>query len=235
MIFEGSTKRGIEYCKNEDGILCYLRAIQGHSGGIPIEPEKWITYLSFTSGKSTYFTDDTHGIFSSYWEKDWFQEAKRKIKPVRQSFQHQRIRYGNDAGGRSTSWWLFSPTESTLCDQLETQPRCCTLGTIAVTSGSRIGILANEIMCNHDLHNNTRSLHWSCDYSKRRTCNFREAWNSKAGTKGNVEKELAKPSSSSSSSGPLLTQTYLASGNRGWQGKTRQEYKMFRTTPQTWT
>ena len=38
-IFEGSTKKIIQYCKGKDGILCYLRAIQGHSGGIPIEPE----------------------------------------------------------------------------------------------------------------------------------------------------------------------------------------------------
>ena len=34
-IFEGSSKKRTEYCKN--GIL--LQAIQGHSGGIPIEPD----------------------------------------------------------------------------------------------------------------------------------------------------------------------------------------------------
>ena len=38
-IFEGSTKKSIEYCKDKDGILSYLPAIQGHSGGIPIEFE----------------------------------------------------------------------------------------------------------------------------------------------------------------------------------------------------
>ena len=38
-IFEGSSKTRMEYCTNKDVILCYLRAIQGHSGGIPIEPE----------------------------------------------------------------------------------------------------------------------------------------------------------------------------------------------------
>ena len=37
-IFEGSSKKRIQYCKTKDGILCYLRAIQGRSGGIPIEP-----------------------------------------------------------------------------------------------------------------------------------------------------------------------------------------------------
>ena len=39
IIFEGSTKKRMEYCKNEDGTLHCSRAIQGHSGGIPIEPE----------------------------------------------------------------------------------------------------------------------------------------------------------------------------------------------------
>ena len=38
-IFEGNSKTRMEYCKNKDGILCNLRAIQGHSGGIPIEPQ----------------------------------------------------------------------------------------------------------------------------------------------------------------------------------------------------
>ena len=38
-LFEGSSKKRTEYCKNKDGILCYLRAIHGHSGGFPIEPE----------------------------------------------------------------------------------------------------------------------------------------------------------------------------------------------------
>ena len=38
-IFEGSSTKRIEYCKNKDGILCCLRAIQGHSGRIPIKPE----------------------------------------------------------------------------------------------------------------------------------------------------------------------------------------------------
>ena len=33
-IFEGSSKKRIEYCKNKDGFLCYLRAIQGHLAGI---------------------------------------------------------------------------------------------------------------------------------------------------------------------------------------------------------
>ena len=39
LIHEGSNKMRIECCEDSHGSLCYLRAIQGHSGGIPISPE----------------------------------------------------------------------------------------------------------------------------------------------------------------------------------------------------
>ena len=32
-------RKRLEYCHDKDGDLCYFRAIQGHSGGIPISPE----------------------------------------------------------------------------------------------------------------------------------------------------------------------------------------------------
>ena len=39
LIQQGSSKKRIEYCLDDNKSLCYLRAIQGHSGGIPIRPE----------------------------------------------------------------------------------------------------------------------------------------------------------------------------------------------------
>ena len=39
LIHEGSTKKRLEYCKDEDVNLCYFQAFQGHSGGIPTSPE----------------------------------------------------------------------------------------------------------------------------------------------------------------------------------------------------
>ena len=54
LIHEGSNKNSIQYCKDNNGSLCYLREIQGHSGGIPISPElmnctfipyKWKEYI----------------------------------------------------------------------------------------------------------------------------------------------------------------------------------------------
>ena len=39
LIHEGSNKMRVEYCEDNNGSLCYFRAIQGHSGGAPISPE----------------------------------------------------------------------------------------------------------------------------------------------------------------------------------------------------
>ena len=39
LIHEGSSERRVEYCVDHKNSLCYLRAIQGHSGGIPVVPE----------------------------------------------------------------------------------------------------------------------------------------------------------------------------------------------------
>ena len=39
LIHEGSSKKRVEYCLDNKKSLCYLRAIQRHSGGIPIRPE----------------------------------------------------------------------------------------------------------------------------------------------------------------------------------------------------
>ena len=39
LIHEGSSKKRVKYCLDHKNSLCYLGAIQGHSGGIPIRPE----------------------------------------------------------------------------------------------------------------------------------------------------------------------------------------------------
>ena len=39
LIQEGSSEKRVEYCVDHKNSLCYLRAIQGHFGGIPIVPE----------------------------------------------------------------------------------------------------------------------------------------------------------------------------------------------------
>ena len=51
----------------------------------------WVMHQFLDIGKGTYFTEDFHGTSSLFWVMDWFQEERRKIKPGKQSFKHQRI------------------------------------------------------------------------------------------------------------------------------------------------
>ena len=64
----------------------------------------WVVYLSLAIGKGTCFIEDFHGTSSPYWELDWFQEERRKIQPVRQSFWEW-------PGGGRTSWWVHSSAD----------------------------------------------------------------------------------------------------------------------------
>ena len=77
-------------------------------------------------------------------------------------------------------------TEGTLRNSLDIYPKCRILGTIIKSAGSRIGILAHEVLCNHDLRYDTRRLHWLCYFSRRRSSTFRTTWDAEAGTQGNV-------------------------------------------------
>ena len=67
LIHVGSNKKRLEYCKDNNGSLCYLRAIQGHSDGIPISPEFMNYTLFHTNGRSTSFTQEFRGIFNPFW------------------------------------------------------------------------------------------------------------------------------------------------------------------------
>ena len=141
----------------------------------------WVVSLPLEIGRSTYFTEDFHGTFSLFGDTDCYGEERRKIKPVRQS-SNTNESFWKWPGGRRASWWLHSSTEGTLCYSLETRPRCSIMGTIIRSAGSRIGILANEFICNHDLCYDTWRLYWSCDLSRRRPSKLGKAWNSKTGT-----------------------------------------------------
>ena len=83
-IFEGSTKRKIEYCKYNDGLLCYSRAFQGHSGGIPIEPElmgyvfiprNWKRYVFHTGLSWNFQSEMGSGLILGGKEKDKARQA----------------------------------------------------------------------------------------------------------------------------------------------------------------
>ena len=78
----------MEYCKNKDGFLCYLRAIQGHSGGIPIEPEL-MGYVKIPP-------KDFDGNFQSILGKGLIPGGKEKDNARQAVFLTPTNPFGND-------------------------------------------------------------------------------------------------------------------------------------------
>ena len=164
MIFEGSSKKRIEYCKNRDGTRYCLRAIQGHSGGIPINPEL-MNYVSVRyKWKEYVFHRGVSWNFQSVLGKGLIPGGKEKDKARQTVFPTPTNPCGKD------------PEEETPHDDYTVRQKapCVTTWkhnqdavhwcTIAKSPGSRNIILANKIICNHGIHNNTRRMHWSCGF-----------------------------------------------------------------------
>ena len=120
--------------------------------------------------------------------------------------------------------------------------KCCILGTIVASAGSRVAILANEIICDHDLRHNTRRLHWPCDCSKRRSSTFRKACDTKARTQGHVEEELAKPAAAAAWAAAAAahfthrrTKSLETEGDLGKQGRSARRLETHhRSGSSTW-
>ena len=58
-VLEGRTQNGIDYCKDKDGVICYLRAIQGYSGGIAVDPNLMGYFLIFQQWKKYLYHRET--------------------------------------------------------------------------------------------------------------------------------------------------------------------------------
>ena len=77
-------KRRIEHYKDKDGLLCYARAFQGHSGGIPIEPElmgyvfiprNWKRHVFHTGLSWNFQSEMGSGLIPGGKEKDKARQA----------------------------------------------------------------------------------------------------------------------------------------------------------------
>ena len=62
---------------------------------------------------------------------------------------------------------------------------------IVQSTGSRIAILENEVICNHHRWHCARRLHSPSDFSKRRSSIIREARDTKASSQGYAEEQSA--------------------------------------------
>ena len=71
LVHEGSSKTRSEYCEDSKNSLAYFRAIQGHSGGIPIDPELMGTFGFLAIGKSISFTGVVLAASNLSLRTDW--------------------------------------------------------------------------------------------------------------------------------------------------------------------
>ena len=117
---------------------------------------------------------------------------------------------------------------------LETQSRCGMLDKIVKSAWSRIAILADKFICNHNLRHGSKRLHWSGDFSERRSSNFSKGSQHQGQHPRSRWKVIGEHSSSnnnSSRSSPFSKMTFQASGNSVLPGKAEQECEKIRNTP----
>ena len=53
---EVTRKDFIQYCVNSEGLILYVRAIQGHPGGAKVDPTCWTLYTFRAYGVNTFIT-----------------------------------------------------------------------------------------------------------------------------------------------------------------------------------
>ena len=165
-IFEGSSETGMEYCRNKDGILCYWRAIQGHSGCIPIEPEPMGYAFIPRNWKRYIFHRGLSWNLQSILGKGLFPGGKEKDKARHAVFPTPTNPSGDDPEEERPHDDFTVPHKAPNVTKWKYDQNALHWGAIVNGAGSRIGILADEVICNHHLRYNTWRLYWSCDVSK---------------------------------------------------------------------
>ena len=79
-VLEGSTMNRIEYCKHKDGVICVLRAIQGCSGGIAVDPNIMVYVLNPQHWKKDLYQRGRSCDCQSVLECGWVPGGKEKDK-----------------------------------------------------------------------------------------------------------------------------------------------------------
>ena len=102
LIHEGRSKERLDYCWENKKSLCYLQAIQGHSGGIPIRPEI-MEYI----------------VFPYNWKKDIFHKG---ISSNSQSIFGKWTNSGKKRERQSSTNSLFSSMNPFGIDPDEEKP-----------------------------------------------------------------------------------------------------------------
>ena len=221
LIHEGSTDKRLEYCQDKDGNLCYFRAFQGHSGGIPRSPALMKYTLIPYDWKKYFYHRGSQGVFQSLLVSGIIPGGKEEDKVRQAVFLNP---FGKRPGRGEASFRLHSSSKkfkkkpngnaikNTLYwvrlkeaqDQgLEFwQTKSCAIVTYVTVPGDCIDRVT--------VQNGDRVL-------------FERLATPMSAPKAHVEVELAKPAAAARAaarSSPFHTQTYLVSGNRAtWESK----------------
>ena len=153
--------------------LASFRAIQGHSGGVTINPELTGTFWFLTTGRSISFTGVVLSAPNLSWWTDWFPVERKATKDGRLSSSHH---------------WTF------LVEILKKKnPVMITqfLKRCTVTVIWRIAIWANRVARDHLERSCASRVHLQSNLSKRRSNIVRKTLNPTTSAQSHIEKSLA--------------------------------------------
>ena len=234
LIHEGSTKKRLEYCQDKDGNLCYFRAIQGHSGGIPISPELMkYTPISYDWKKYLFHKGICQWVFQSILVSGIIQE-KRGGQSSSSCLSDSLESFWKGPGRGEASFLLHSSPKKLHMKPNGNATKMLCIGYDWKKRRIKDRILANEIIRNHDLLHDTRRLHIDRVTAQdgdrvlfERLATPRPA--PKVTLKRNWQSQQQQQEQQPQQP---ISHTDVLSGNREQHGKARQKCKTTRNTSQ---
>ena len=148
-LYLGSIKTRFESCKDENGKLRYIRAIQGHSGGMIISP-KLMNYVMVPS-KWKRFTYNVGRARDQYSIAEiWSVAGGKEREEGRQTIFFSPLDpFNSDADEAESNTDITKPRKSTILNSLETWTRCSVLDSFVHSTRCWSGSLANRFQCHY--------------------------------------------------------------------------------------
>ena len=135
-VLEGSSMNRIECCKDKDGVVCYLRAIQGHSGGIAVDPNLMGYFLIFQHWKKYLCHRGRSCDCQSVLECGWILGGKERDTARQAVFLIPTNPFGNDPEEQRAHEDLTVPQKALYITSWKPTQKCSILGTIVRSGGS---------------------------------------------------------------------------------------------------
>ena len=120
LIHEGSSKTRFEFCEDSQHSLDFFRALQGHSGGIPTDPELMGYVLIPHNWKEYIYHRGCSFSIQSILESGLILGGKESHKGRQTIFFTPLNPFGWRSWRRRTPWWLHRFSKSVTPQSLET-------------------------------------------------------------------------------------------------------------------